>query len=131
MAQTASFAVCLWYVRRHQDLFGLTRRRGGIERAKLTQMLKLGIPSAVQMTVVGLSWLAMTFLINDYGVDASATSGICAKIKDIALLSTLAPVHGGHHGDRPVFGGGEVRPGQPGGPRGHADLHQGWRRGSL
>ena len=53
-------------------------------------MLKLGIPSAVQMTVVGLSWLAMTFLINDYGVDASAASGICAKIKDIALLSTLA-----------------------------------------
>ena len=90
MAQTASFVVCLWYVRRHQDLFGLTRRRGGIERAKLTQMLKLGIPSAVQMTVVGLSWLAMTFLINDYGVDASAASGICAKIKDIALLSTLA-----------------------------------------
>ena len=90
MAQTASFVVCLWYVRRHQDLFGLTRRRGGMERAKLTQMLKLGIPSAVQMTVVGLSWLAMTFLINDYGVDASAASGICAKIKDIALLSTLA-----------------------------------------
>ena len=58
-------------------------------------MLKLGIPSAVQMTVVGLSWLAMTFLINDYGVDASAASGICAKIKDIALLSTW-PVHGGH-----------------------------------
>lgn len=56
----------------------------GIERAKLTQMLKLGIPSAVQMTVVGLSWLAMTFLINDYGVDASAASGICRKIKDIA-----------------------------------------------
>ena len=107
MAQTASFVVCLWYVRRHQDLFGLTRRRGGIERAKLTQMLKLGIPSAVQMTVVGLSWLAMTFLINDYGVDASAASGICAKIKDIALLSTLALYTGGHHGDRPVFGGGE------------------------
>ena len=29
MAQTASFAVCLWYVRRHQDLFGLTRRGAG------------------------------------------------------------------------------------------------------
>ena len=57
---------------------------------KMVQMLKLGIPCAVQMTVVGLSWLAMTFLINDYGVEASAASGICAKVKDVALMFTLA-----------------------------------------
>lgn len=90
LAQTASFVVCLWYVLRHRDLFGLGRGQGSMEAALLTQMLKLGIPSAVQMTVVGLSWLAMTFLINDYGVAASAASGICAKVKDVALLSTLA-----------------------------------------
>lgn len=29
MAQTASFVVCLWYVRRHQDLFGLTGAGAG------------------------------------------------------------------------------------------------------
>ena len=32
----------------------------------------------------------MTFLINQYGVEASAARGICAKIKDVALLCTLA-----------------------------------------
>ena len=56
----------------------------------MVQVLKLGIPCAVQMTVVGLSWLAMTFLINAYGVEASAASGICAKVKDVALLVTIA-----------------------------------------
>ena len=90
LAQWASFLVCLAYVRRHKRLFGLSRRQWTIQREKLVQMLKLGIPSAIQMTVVGLSWLAMTFLINRYGVEASAASGICAKIKDIALLFTLA-----------------------------------------
>ena len=130
MAQTASFVVCLWYVRRHQDLFGLTRRRGGIERAKLTQMLKLGIPSAVQMTVVGLSWLAMTFLINDYGVDASAASGICAKIKDIALLSTLALYTAATTVIAQCLGAGSLT-----GPAGWSTWPcgspSGWRRGSL
>ena len=90
LAQLASFVVCLAYVLKHKDLFGLARKALRMHRDKLGQMLKLGIPCAVQMTVVGLSWLAMTFLINQYGVEASAASGICAKIKDVALLCTLA-----------------------------------------
>ena len=92
LAQAASFVVCFRYVLRNRELFGLTPRffQEKIEKEKLVQMLKLGIPSAIQMTVVGFSWLAMTFLINRYGVEASAASGICAKIKDVALMSTLA-----------------------------------------
>ena len=89
LAQWASFLVCSAYVQRHKGLFGLERRLS-IQRDKLGKMLKLGIPSAIQMTVVGLSWLAMTFLINHYGVEASAASGICAKIKDVSLMFTLA-----------------------------------------
>lgn len=92
ISQLASFVVCLVYVLHQQDLFGLSLRKGQIElhKDKLLQMLKLGIPCAIQMTVVGLSWLAMTFLINRYGVEASAASGICAKIKDVALMFTIA-----------------------------------------
>lgn len=88
LSQLASFLVCLVYVLRDRELFGLTRL--GIRRDKLVRMLQLGIPCAIQMTVVGLSWLAMTFLINHYGVEASAASGICAKIKDVGLMFTLA-----------------------------------------
>lgn len=90
LAQTASFVVCLIYVLRQGDLFGLGKGQMSFHKDKMVQMLKLGIPCAVQMTVVGLSWLAMTFLINDYGVEASAASGICAKVKDVALMFTLA-----------------------------------------
>ena len=66
------------------------RLERGIGQTELVRMLQLGIPCAIQMTVVGLSWLAMTFLINHYGVEASAASGICAKIKDVGLMFTLA-----------------------------------------
>lgn len=90
LAQGASFLVCLIYVLRQRELFGIARHQMDFHRDKMVQMLKLGIPCAVQMTVVGLSWLAMTFLINDYGVEASAASGICAKVKDVALMFTLA-----------------------------------------
>ena len=36
LAQTASFVVCLWYVLRHRDLFGLGRGQGSMEAALLT-----------------------------------------------------------------------------------------------
>lgn len=90
LAQGASFVVCLVYVLGQKELFGIARHQMSFHRDKMVQMLKLGIPCAVQMTVVGLSWLAMTVLINDYGVEASAASGICAKVKDVALMFTLA-----------------------------------------
>ncbi|MCF0122500.1 MAG: MATE family efflux transporter [Ruminiclostridium sp.] len=90
LAQTASFVVCLVYVLRQKDLFGIALGKLSIQKDKLVRMLKLGIPVSVQMTVVGLSWLIMIFLVNHYGVEASDASGICAKVKDIALMFTLA-----------------------------------------
>jgi putative MATE family efflux protein len=90
IAQTLSFVIALGYTLKHKDIFALDLRRLSIQKDKLICMLRLGIPSAVQMTLVGLSWLTMTFLINRYGVEASAASGIAAKIKDLALLFTIA-----------------------------------------
>ena len=89
-AETMSFLAAVFYVLRHRDIFGLSLRKLYFRKDKLKDIFRLGIPSAVQMTVVGLSWLAMTFLINRYGVEASAASGICAKIKDFALMFTVA-----------------------------------------
>ncbi len=90
LAQTASFLVCLFYVLGQKDLFGLGEGRLNIRKDKLLHMIKLGVPAAIQMTVVGMSWLFMTFLINGYGVEAADASGICVKIKDVALMFTIA-----------------------------------------
>lgn len=90
IAQTISFLCALVYVLRHRALYGLGQERLCIRADKLRLILKLGIPSAIQMTLVGISWLTMTFLINGYGIEASAASGIAAKLKDLAQLFALA-----------------------------------------
>lgn len=86
-SQTASFLICLIYVLKNRELFHL---RLGINGHKLLLTMKLGIPSAVQWTVAGVSWLTVTFLVNQYGVDASAAAGIIVKIKDVCQLFTSA-----------------------------------------
>ena len=42
------------------------------------------------MTIAGVSWLVVTFLINQYGVDVSAGNGVSIKIKDFCQLFTSA-----------------------------------------
>ena len=86
-SQTVSFLICLVYVLKNRELFHL---RLGINGAKLLLTMKLGIPSAVQWTVAGVSWLTVTFLVNQHGVDASAAAGVIVKIKDVCQLFTSA-----------------------------------------
>lgn len=57
-------------------------------------ILRLGIPSALQMTIAGFSWLVVTFLVNQYGVDVSAGNGVAIKIKDICQLFISAMASG-------------------------------------
>ncbi len=90
IAQVTSFAVALLYVNRHKALYGLVLTHLYIKMDKLKNMLRLGIPTAIQMTLVGISWMTMTFLVNAYGVEASAASGIAAKVRDMSQLFTIA-----------------------------------------
>lgn len=62
--------------------------------ALLRLILRLGIPSALQMTIAGFSWLVVTFLVNQYGVNVSAGNGVAIKIKDICQLFISAMASG-------------------------------------
>jgi len=86
LSQILSCALALGYLLRNRDIFsfdpGLLRLSG----EDVGQILKLGVPCAVQMSVAGVSWLTVTFLINRYGVDYSAASAYAAKVKDLSMM---------------------------------------------
>ncbi len=90
IAQTLSCLVCLVYVLRQRELFSLSLGKLYIRPDKLKTMLKLGLPCSMQMAVGGISWLTVTFLVNRYGVEASAANGVCGKIKDVCQLFSSA-----------------------------------------
>ena len=73
-------------IMKEKELIRFTREFLRIRMGMLKQTLKVGIPSAVQMTIAGFSWLLVTFLINRYGTDVSAGNGVAIKIKDLCQL---------------------------------------------
>ena len=86
IAQVLSALLSLAAIMKEKELIRFTREFFRIRMGMLKQTLKVGIPSAVQMTIAGFSWLLVTFLINRYGTDVSAGNGVAIKIKDLCQL---------------------------------------------
>lgn len=83
ISQTLSFLLALGYLMRRKSIFSFSSSALRLRLAHVRAVLSLGVPCALQMTVASVSWLTVTFLINDYGVLISAANGISNKIKDL------------------------------------------------
>ena len=90
IAQGVSCLLALGYLLRHRDIFSWSRTALRLRAEKVRSILNIGIPCAIQMTVAGISWLVVTYLINDYGVAYSAANGFAVKIKDFSMMFITA-----------------------------------------
>ncbi len=93
-AQALSFGLALFIAVRKTQVLSLKPAFLKIRKKALALILRLGIPSALQMTIAGFSWLVVTFLVNTYGVDVSAGNGVAMKIKDLCQLFIAAMASG-------------------------------------
>lgn len=84
--QAVAFLMALRYFWKNREVFLPGGARWKIDWKRAGQILRLGIPTAVQMTVAGISFVVVTYLINGYGVVVSAGNGLSSKIRDICLL---------------------------------------------
>lgn len=90
IAQCVSALLAFFYLLRHREIFSWERHLLKLDQEKVRHIFRIGIPCAVQMTVAGISWLVVTYLINDYGVIWSAGNGFAVKIKDFSMMFITA-----------------------------------------
>jgi len=86
ISQIISCCIAFVYLVIHKNLFHFRLANMRMKAAEMKKIFRLGIPSAIQMTIAGFSWLFVTYMINQYGVDVSAGNGISIKIKDTCQL---------------------------------------------
>lgn len=93
-AQSLSAVLALGIVwRRYSDVRPLRRSagaRGLSVGADVLSVLRVGVPSAVQMAVVNLSYALVTGMLNRYGTDIAAAAGVGLQISTIAGLPCWA-----------------------------------------
>ncbi len=86
IAQSISFILALIYVNSHKEDTGFTKEYLKLSKDKAIQIFKYGFPMALQWTIASVSWLAVAYLLNQYGEDVSAGNGISNKIKELCQL---------------------------------------------
>ena len=87
-AQGVSFMGSLVYLRRYQLGFSLTKIE--FHREKLLAILKVGLPTAIQMVVVNTAYLLVTGMLNPFGTAVAAQIERARKVVRSGLLLNLA-----------------------------------------
>ena len=87
-AQGVSFVGSLLYLRRYQ--LGLDLRKIEFHHKTLLTILKVGLPTAIQMVVVNTAYLLVTGMLNPFGTSVAAASGVGLKINTFAGMHCWA-----------------------------------------
>lgn len=89
-SQGISLLISIIHLKRKDFVFDFKFKHFIIQRDKLAVILKVGLPTAVQMAIVNISYLLITGMLNNFGVSAAAASGIGLKINTFAGMPCWA-----------------------------------------
>ncbi|MFI3212145.1 MAG: MATE family efflux transporter [Eubacteriales bacterium] len=90
MAQGISVAISFWLIKKKTLPFTLTWKAVGFDKEYVIKILQLGTPIALQGVLVSVSFLAITSIVNGFGVASSAALGIVEKITGIIMLIPIS-----------------------------------------
>lgn len=90
-AQGISFLISIFYLRKHKVFFSAdVHKRFTLQIDKLVSILKVGLPTAIQMVVVNTAYLLVTGMLNQFGTSVSAASGVGLQINTFAGMPCWA-----------------------------------------
>lgn len=90
IAQVISAAMAVFFVWRNEGLFGLRFSALSIRWEYARSILRMGIPCAIQMSVVSIAWIVVATLVNSYDVQVSAAYSVTGKISQFAQMFSAA-----------------------------------------
>lgn len=103
-SQGLSMLLAMWYLNKSHFIFEFCPENFRIDRKKVGELMKIGIPISLQECMVRLSFLYLTSVTNALGVAASSAVGIASRYDVFAMLpatsaaSALAPIVAQNYG---------------------------------
>lgn len=85
ISQGVSALLCLILILKRVPVLSLKGYKGGIQRGRILQSLRLGLPMAFQSSIIALGVIAMQFATNRMGTIAVAAYAVGSKIDGIAV----------------------------------------------
>lgn len=89
IAQAVSYILSIVYLSKKGHLISFRLSELKYDNKIMMQILKLGVPSAVQQFIVSSGLFALSSIINSFGSDVIAGFGIGSKIDSFAMLPAM------------------------------------------
>ena len=86
LSQTASVVLCMMYLLQKGNIFTVELRKIRFHRDMLSEIIRYGLPSGVQNSVIAFANVIVQSQINSFGKLAMAAYGTHAKIEGFAFL---------------------------------------------
>lgn len=90
IAQGVSFVISIAYLKKQKFIFAFKLKSFRVKKDKLIAVLKISLPTTIQMTVVNVSYMVLAAMLNGYGVTVAAAAGIGLKINTFAGMPCWA-----------------------------------------
>ena len=90
IAQAISAVLCFFYMRRRFPMLRLRRRDWQFEKAFAWQHLRLGLPMAMQFTIISLGILVIQSVCNTFGPETIAGFVSATRIEQLALQPMIS-----------------------------------------
>ena len=86
ISQGVSAALCFWHMVRVDAPYRVSFRKIGFDRENLLQIIRYGLPSGIQNSVIALANVVVQSNINSFGKAAMAGCGSYSKLEGFAFL---------------------------------------------
>jgi putative MATE family efflux protein len=89
ISQAVALILAIIYLNKTHDFINLSWRKLQFDRAIMNKSLKIGFPVGFQQAFVALSMLAMYWLVNRFGTDATAAYSVVFRIDTFASMPAM------------------------------------------
>ncbi|MGB9812142.1 MAG: MATE family efflux transporter [Thermovenabulum sp.] len=90
IAQAISFFLAVNYLNKNNHLLSIKLNELGYDKDITVKIIKIGLPSGIQQTVVSLGMTAMMSIVNSFGPNIVAAWGAASKIDSFAFLPAMS-----------------------------------------
>ena len=89
ISMAAAFIISVVYLNRRHELINLSYRKMVFDWNIFNKSLRIGFPVGFQQAFVALSFLAMYWIVNPFGTDASAAYSVGIRIDSFASMPAM------------------------------------------
>lgn len=90
VAQTITFVILYFYIRRHIPYLILTKSDFKIDKAEIKKLLQISLPMGFQSSIIAIGSIILQVMLNTLGANAVAAYTVAGRVEQIATLPAFS-----------------------------------------